>query len=77
MYSLEQLRFSSKSSALMLLLEIPVDTWLTAATLGMILGTTALGYMATSCLLASRWQAIESLFGGLDRVYDVHKWLGI
>ena len=64
-------------NALLLLLEIPVDTWLTAATLSMILGTTALVYMATSCLLASRWQVVESLFGGLDRVYDVHKWLGI
>ncbi len=64
-------------TALTLLLEIPSDTWLTSATLSMILGTTALVYMATACLLASRWQAIESLFGGLDRVYDVHKWLGI
>lgn len=61
----------------MLLLEIPVDTWLISATLSMILGTTALGYMATSCLLASRWQVVQSLFGGLDRIDDVHKWLGI
>ena len=64
-------------TALTLLLEIPSATWFTSATLSMILGTTALVYMAMSCLLASRWQALESLFGGLDRVYDAHKWLGI
>ncbi|MDX9667997.1 hypothetical protein QMK50_23900 [Pseudomonas sp. P5_152] len=33
--------------------------------------------MATSCILASRWRIIEDLFGGLDRIYHSHKWLGI
>ncbi|MFJ3408597.1 ferredoxin reductase family protein [Pseudomonas protegens] len=60
-----------------LLLEIPSATWLTSATLSMILGTAALAYMAMSCLLASRWGWVERLFGGLDRVYEAHKWLGI
>lgn len=64
-------------TALTLLIEIPADTWLTSATLSLILGTTALAYMAVSCLLASRWGWVENLFGGLDRVYDAHKWLGI
>ncbi len=64
-------------TALTLLIEIPADTWLTSATLSLILGTTALAYMAVSCLLASRWRVVESFFGGLDRVYDAHKWLGI
>lgn len=64
-------------TALTLLLEIPADTWLTSATLSLILGATALAYMAVSCLLASRWRVVENLFGGLDRVYDTHKWLGI
>ena len=64
-------------TALTLLLEIPADTWLTSATLSLILGATALAYMAVSCLLASRWRMVENLFGGLDRVYDTHKWLGI
>ncbi|VVQ29214.1 Dihydroorotate dehydrogenase B (NAD(+)), electron transfer subunit [Pseudomonas fluorescens] len=60
-----------------LLIEIPVDTWLTSASLSLVLGATALVYMAVSCLLASRWRVVEHLFGGLDRVYDAHKWLGI
>ncbi|AZC50587.1 MULTISPECIES: ferredoxin reductase family protein [Pseudomonas] len=60
-----------------LLLEIPSDTWLTSATLSLVLGATALAYMALSCLLASRWRWVERLFGGLDRVYESHKWLGI
>ncbi|WP_341304864.1 ferredoxin reductase family protein [Pseudomonas sp. TMP25] len=64
-------------TAVTLLLEIPVNTWLTSATLSMIFGTTALLYMAASCLLGSRWRAVESVFGGLDRVYETHKWLGI
>lgn len=64
-------------TTLTLLLEIPANTWFTSATLSMILGTTALIYMAASCLLASRWHAVESLFGGLDRVYETHKWLGV
>ncbi|NBF02087.1 oxidoreductase [Pseudomonas sp. Fl5BN2] len=60
-----------------LLLEIPSDTWLSSATLSLILGSAALAYMAVSCLLAARWGFVERLFGGLDRVYEVHKWLGI
>ncbi|MEA1606942.1 ferredoxin reductase family protein [Pseudomonas spirodelae] len=64
-------------TALTLLLEIPSSTWFTSATLSMLLGTAALVYMAVSCLLASRWKVVESMFGGLDRVYETHKWLGV
>lgn len=64
-------------TALTLLAEIPPQTWLTSATLSLLLGTVALVYMASSCVLASRWSVVESLFGGLDRVYETHKWLGI
>lgn len=64
-------------TTLFLLIEIPADTWLTSATLSLVLGATALVYMAVSCLLASRWRVIENIFAGLDRVYDAHKWLGV
>nr|WP_283099540.1 ferredoxin reductase family protein [Pseudomonas sp. MWU15-20650] len=64
-------------TALTLLIEIPVGTWLTSASLSLIFGTSALVYMAASCLLASRWRVVENLFGGLDRVYEAHKWLGV
>ncbi|WP_443692508.1 ferric reductase-like transmembrane domain-containing protein, partial [Pseudomonas sp.] len=64
-------------TATTLLIEIPSDTWLTSATLSLILGTAALAYMAVAALLSSRWRAVEVLFGGLDRVYETHKWLGI
>ena len=33
--------------------------------------------MAVACVLSSRWSAIEDLLGGLDRMYETHKWLGI
>ncbi|MCT8961042.1 ferric reductase-like transmembrane domain-containing protein [Pseudomonas veronii] len=64
-------------TTLTLLMDIPVKTWLTSATLSLLLGTCALVYMAASCVLASRWSVVENVFGGLDRVYEVHKWLGI
>lgn len=65
------------STTATILVDIPISTWLTSAAFSLILGATALVYMAMSCLLASRWKLIENIFGGLDRVYDLHKWLGI
>ncbi|MGP5686302.1 ferredoxin reductase family protein [Psychrobacter glacincola] len=64
-------------TAIAVLIQIPSDTWATAATASLILGASALACMAGSCILASRWHGIEWLFGGLDRVYEAHKWFGI
>jgi predicted ferric reductase len=33
--------------------------------------------MGAAAVLGSRWKFIESRFGGLDRVYLTHKWLGV
>lgn len=33
--------------------------------------------MGAASLLGARWSIVESQFGGLDRVYQTHKWLGI
>ncbi|MBB5515517.1 putative ferric reductase [Rubricella aquisinus] len=41
------------------------------------LGMAALILMAWSQILATRALGIEPLFGGMDRVYVVHKWAGI
>ncbi|MEM7302018.1 MAG: ferric reductase-like transmembrane domain-containing protein [Pseudomonadota bacterium] len=41
------------------------------------LGSTALIAMAISQLMATRVAGLESIFGGLDRIYVLHKWLGI
>ena len=59
------------------LLAIPWGTWWTLATLSLVSGVSALALMATAAILAARWSVVEGLFGGLDRVYDAHKWLGI
>ncbi|AKH44318.1 putative ferric reductase [Altererythrobacter atlanticus] len=59
------------------LMEVPSQTWWTPATLSLACGISALALMATAAILAGRWPWVESLFGGLDRVYNVHKWLGI
>lgn len=41
------------------------------------LGLAALILMAWGQILATRLQGIETVFGGLDRVYVLHKWTGI
>ena len=41
------------------------------------LGLAALILMAWGQILATRVAGIEALFGGLDRVYVLHKWAGI
>lgn len=64
-------------SAITVLMQIPQQTWTRQATISLILGVSALVCMAASCILASRWRVIERLYGGLDRIYEAHKWLGI
>ncbi|WP_182407495.1 ferric reductase-like transmembrane domain-containing protein [Psychrobacter sp. GP33] len=64
-------------TSITVLMQIPSETWATSATASLILGASALACMASSCILASRWHGVESLFGGLDRVYEAHKWIGI
>lgn len=59
------------------LIQVPRETWGTAATVSLILGASALACMAASCTLSSRWGFVEQLFGGLDQLYQTHKWLGI
>ena len=41
------------------------------------IGVTALIAMALTQILATRLFFVEPVFGGLDRVYVLHKWLGI
>lgn len=64
-------------SALTVLLQIPSDTWMTSAALSLIAGAASLACMASACILASRWAVVEACLGGLDRVYETHKWLGV
>ena len=59
------------------LLQIPANSWLSSASLSLIAGAVSLAYMGFSCVLASRWVFIERFYGGLDRMYETHKWLGI
>ena len=48
-----------------------------SAMLSQYLGAAALVAMALAQVLATRLTALERLFGGLDRIYVLHKWLGI
>ena len=64
-------------TSITVLMQIPSETWVTSATASLILGAAALACMASSCILASRWHGVEWFFGGLDRVYDAHKWIAI
>jgi len=40
-------------------------------------GIAATALMGAAAVLSARWSWVESAFGGLDRVYAVHKWLGV
>lgn len=61
----------------LVLLAVPAATWLTTATLSLACGVAALSLMATAAILGGRWPWVESVFGGLDRVYEAHKWLAV
>src|SRR5690606_18247369 len=49
----------------------------TETALGIALGAGAIAAMSLALVLSTRPSWIEPLFGGLDRMYGVHKWLGI
>lgn len=58
-------------------LSVPAETRFGTGSLSLGSGVAAFSLMAAAALLGSRWRWVESLFGGLDRVYNVHKWLGV
>jgi predicted ferric reductase len=45
--------------------------------LGLFTGSVAVTLMAWSFVLAVRWRWLEPFFGGLDRMYAVHRWAGV
>ncbi len=47
------------------------------ATVSLSLGASALALMGSAALLGGRWKLVESWFGGLERVYQTHEWLGM
>jgi predicted ferric reductase len=57
--------------------EVTRDTRFTLEALSLAAGVTALSLTGAAALLGGRFKLVESLFGGLDRVYLTHKWLGI
>ncbi|WP_414703835.1 ferredoxin reductase family protein [Povalibacter sp.] len=69
--------FLATVSAAVALVEIPRTDWFTLAGLSLSAGVAAFSLMAAAAILGGRWKFIEALFGGLDRVYLAHKWLGV
>lgn len=49
----------------------------TTVALGLFTGTVAIVLMSWSFVLAVRLRWLEPLFGGLDRMYSVHRWSGV
>ena len=47
------------------------------AVAGQYFGSLALILMGLSQFMATRWPGVEVVFGGMDRVYVLHKWTGI
>ncbi|WP_304639419.1 ferric reductase-like transmembrane domain-containing protein [Pseudomonas sp.] len=64
-------------SLVLTLISVPSSTWFTSASLSLASGVAATAMMGAASLLAARWNWVESAFGGLDRVYLAHKWLGV
>lgn len=64
-------------SVLVTLAQLPSATWLSVAAFSLSMGVAALALMAAAAVLGGRWRFIESLFGGLDRVYLAHKWMAV
>jgi predicted ferric reductase len=56
---------------------VPQVDWVSTAAMSLSAGVAALAMMGMAALLGARWRWVEDLFGGLDRVYEVHKWLGV
>lgn len=59
------------------LVDVPRQDWFTLAVLSLATGVMAVALMGVAALLGGRFKLIESLYGGLDRVYLTHKWLGV
>lgn len=57
--------------------EVTRDTRFTLQALSLAAGVAALSLMGAAALLGGRFKVVESIFGGLDRVYLTHKWLGV
>lgn len=45
--------------------------------LGIAFGAASIVAMSLALILAARLRVVEPMFGGLDRIYVVHKWLGV
>lgn len=56
---------------------IPAGTWASTASVSLASAVAAFSLMAAAAVLGSRWRWLEPAFGGLDRLYAVHKWLAI
>lgn len=69
--------FLTLVTSILVLATIPRASWFSTAAASLALGASALALMGTTALLGGRWPFIESLFGGLDRVYLTHKWLAV
>jgi len=70
------LALTALTSALVLA-QVPSRTWVATATASLALGASALALMGAAAFLSARLSFVESLFGGLDRVYQAHKWLAV
>ncbi|HSH01307.1 MAG TPA: ferredoxin reductase family protein [Anaerolineae bacterium] len=54
-----------------------MQTYNPAGVFSQYLGAVALIWMGLAQLLATRWRGLEAIFGGMDRMYVLHKWLAV
>lgn len=58
-------------------IELTMQPWALRKSLLYYSGIVAIGMLSVGMILAMRLQSIESLLGGLDKHYRLHKWLGV
>ena len=68
--------------ALVLIVELPRIAndpafWTYRGAMGMITGALTITWMSLAVLLSTRKEWLEKKLGGLDKVYHLHKWVGI
>jgi predicted ferric reductase len=75
--SWQAVTFPIALSAVLVAFDVPSNTWWSTGFLSLFAGVAALSLMGIAALLSARLSWVESLFGGLDRLYLVHKWLAV
>ena len=75
--SWQAVTFSMVLSAVLVAFDVPSGDWWSTSAFSLAAGVAGLSMMGIAAVLSARLVWVESLFGGLDRLDLVHKWLAV